>query len=290
MTIVADDYGIGPETSRAILELARERRLGGAVMIVNTPTAAQAAGLWLAARPECDLGWHPNLTLDRPVCPPEAVPSLVRPTGEFWPLAAFLARVVSGRINGADVRREFAAQRRRFVELIGAPPALVNSHQHVSVFPPCDAALLDVLSAAGGRPFVRRVIEPAGALCRVPGARVKRTALSVFGGRAARRLAARGFPGCQALAGVTDPSYVADPAFWPRWLARLGGVRAVEICCHPGHADDTLLGRDCRGPADLRRRPDETRLLRAPDFQAAYTRAGFTPVRPNALLSSGKPL
>ncbi|HEX3147357.1 MAG TPA: ChbG/HpnK family deacetylase [Gemmataceae bacterium] len=282
VAIVADDYGIGAETSRAILELAREERVTATVLIVNAPDAERAVRAWLDASPPADLGWHPNLTLDRPMLPPAEVPSLVRADGSFWPLGAFLRRVCLGQIRSADVRAEWVAQYRRFVELVGRPPALVNSHQHVSLFPPCDAALFDVFREANVRPYMRRVIEPIGTLARVPGARIKRTTLNILGRRAARRAAACGVAGADWLAGVTDPGCIND-RFWDRWLGELANTGSIELCCHPGFRDDTLIGRDCDEGDGLLRRPREATLLRSPSFRDACARAGLVPIRPSAL-------
>jgi predicted glycoside hydrolase/deacetylase ChbG (UPF0249 family) len=284
LTIVADDYGIGRETSRGILDLAVEGQVTAAVLIVNTSDAARAAHDWLAAQPPADLGWHANLTLDCPVLPPARVPSLVRADGMFWSLGAFLRRVCLGRIHFADVYAEWRAQYRRFVELLGRPPTLVNSHQHVALFPPCDDALLAVLREADARPYLRRVVESASTLARVPGARIKRSALTLLGRRAARRAIAFGLPGCDCLAGVTHPSHVADRQFWDRWLGRIGDAGSVEVCCHPGYRDDTLVGRDCDAGDGLLRRPREVARLRAPSFRAACERAGLVPVRPSDLI------
>lgn len=279
--IVADDYGIGPETSRGILDLACEGRLTATVLIVNGPDAERAVRAWKAANPPADLGWHPNLTLDSPVLSPADIPSLVRPDGTFWSLGSFLRRLCFGLIRREDVRAEWFAQFRRFVELVGEPPALVNSHQHVSLFPPCDTALFDVLDEVRARPYLRRVTEPVRTLINVPGARLKRTALTVAGRRAARRAAARGFVGCDWLVGVTDPAWVADPRFWERWLTRVGPTGSVEVCCHPGYEDPTLVGRDCDAGVGVLRRPRELALLRDPSFRAACDRAGLTPMRPS---------
>jgi predicted glycoside hydrolase/deacetylase ChbG (UPF0249 family) len=287
LTIVADDYGIGRETSRGILDLAVEGRVTASVLIVNCPDAERAAREWLAADPPADLGWHPNLTLDRPILPPAAVPSLVRPDGIFWPLGAFLRRVCLGQVRRADVRAEWRAQYWRFVELVGRPPDLVNSHQHASLFRPCDRALLEVLAGENVRPYLRRVVEPTRLLANVPGARVKRAALTLLGRRAARRAKACGLAGCDWLAGVTDPACVADERFWDCWLDQLGYVGSVEVCCHPGYRDETLVGRDCDRRDGLLRRPRETALLRARSFRAACDRAGLIPVRPTALRVGG---
>src|SRR5262245_11065575 len=252
-------------------------------MIVNCLDAERAVREWLATNPPADLGWHPNLTLDRPILPANEVPSLVRPDGSFWPLGAFLRRVCLGRIRSADVRAEWRAQYRRFVQLVGRPPALVNSHQHVSLFPPCDEALFEVLREANASPYLRRVVEAGNVLARVRGARVKRTTLSILGRRAARRAAGRGLPGCDWLAGVTDPECVIDDRFWANWLGRLADSGSVEVCCHPGYRDESLVGRDCDAGAGLLRRPRETMLLRAPSFREACHRARLVPVRPSSI-------
>ena len=286
-TIVADDYGIGPETSRGILELACEGRLTATVLVVNSPDAERAVPAWQAARPPADLGWHPNLTLDRPILQASKVPSLVRPDGTFWPLRQFLRRICLGRVRRSEVRAEWAAQYRHFIELVGRPPALVNSHQHVSLFPPCDAALLDVLREAGVRPYLRRVIEPARALLRVPGARVKRWTMTVLGRRAARNAVVHGLPGCDWLAGITNPECTADRRFWERWLRHVGTRGSVELCCHPGHSDATLIGRDCDAGEGLARRPREMAFLREPGLQSACDRAGLRLVRPSELGGGG---
>jgi predicted glycoside hydrolase/deacetylase ChbG (UPF0249 family) len=288
LTIVADDYGIGRETSRGILELAVEERITAAVLIVNAPDAHRAARAWLAAEPPAELGWHANLTIDRPILPPSRVPSLVRADGTFWPLRGFLRRACLGLIRGADVVAEWQAQYTRFIDLIGRRPTLVNSHQHVSLFAPCDSALLRILRDANAKPYVRRVVESGASLARVPGARVKRTALSLLGIRAARRTVAAGLPGCDRLAGVTNPACVADERFWDRWLGQLS-TGSVEVCCHPGYRDESLVGRDCDGGDGLLRRPREAELLRAPSFRAACERAGLVPVPPSAIPGPGGP-
>ena len=89
---------------RGILDLAREGRLTATVLIVNAPDTECAVRAWQAANPPADLGWHPNLTLDRPILPPSDVPSLVRSDGSFWPLGPFLRRICQDRIHFTDVR------------------------------------------------------------------------------------------------------------------------------------------------------------------------------------------
>jgi len=42
LVVIADDYGIGPETSRGILELAVRNLITGTVLLVNSPYAEEA--------------------------------------------------------------------------------------------------------------------------------------------------------------------------------------------------------------------------------------------------------
>lgn len=275
LMVVADDFGIGPPTSAGILHLARKGVVTGSVMLVNSPYAEEAVAAWRREAMPMDLGWHPNLTLDAPVLPASDVPSLVDGDGRFWPLPRFLKRWLLGRVAPRDVEAEFRAQLGRYLEMVGRPPALVNAHQHIILFPPIGAIVLDVLARQACFPYIRRVREPWHQLLKVRGARVKRTLLTVLGRRQSRRQAARGFPGNDWLAGVTDPPWVRDPLFHSRWFACVPG-RAVELVCHPGFEDRTLLGRDCvEGDGLMPWRVDEFTLLDRPDFLAAAARAGF---------------
>jgi predicted glycoside hydrolase/deacetylase ChbG (UPF0249 family) len=275
LVVVADDFGIGPAVSRAILELAAEGRITATVLLVNSPYAEQAVRAWRQAGKPVELGWHPCLTLDRPVLPADRVPSLVGPDGCFWPLGAFLRRSLLGALRAEEVRAELRAQYRRFFDLVGRPPSVVNSHQHIQLFRPVGRELLDLLGRCRRLPYLRRIREPHRLLVQIPGARLKRTVLSLLGRRQAREQDRFGFPGNDWLAGITDPPYVADPEFLVRWLTRLPG-EVVELTCHPGYLDLSLLGRDCtEDDGMLQRRVRELELLRLPSFSAACRQAGL---------------
>jgi len=283
LVVVADDFGMGPETSRAIVELAVKRLVTGTVLLVNSPHAEDAVRTWRRAGEPMEVGWHPNLTLDRPILPPERVPSLVDSEGRFRTLGSFLRRALGGRLQAEEVKAELQAQYRRFYDLLGRPPSLVNSHQHVQIFAPVGGALVDLLGRRRRLPYLRRIREPWTMLLGIPGARLRRTFLSLLGRRRARRLERIGFPGNDWLAGITNPTCVEDPDFLARWLSRIPG-QVVELTCHPGYTDLTLVGRDCTADdGQLRRRLRELELLRHASFPAACTRAGFRLLSPDEL-------
>lgn len=271
LLITADDFGIGPETTRGILDAARWGVISSSVVLVNSPHVVDAVQEWKAAGCPVELGWHPCLTLDAPILPPNRVPSLVGPDGRFHSLGRFLRRVALGRIIAAEVEAEFRAQLERFLELVGSPPANVNAHHHIHVFKVVIDALIHVLSARKPKPYVRRVVESFNTLRGIPGARVKRTFLTTCGRSAAYRQVANGFAGNQTLLGVTDPQHVSDSDFFIRWLSTSRGD-LVELACHPGYPDPTLANRDSD---PLQRRPHELQRLLAPEFLLAVRNAGF---------------
>lgn len=123
-------------------------------------------------------------------------------------------------------------------------------------------------------------------LGRITGARKKRTLLTLLGRTEARHQAYEGFPGNNWLAGITDPPHVSDPGFFARWLALIPG-RVVELACHPGHHDPTLIGRDCtEHDGLLQRRVDEWRLLQQANFQDVCRQAGFLRVSPSEMMAA----
>ena len=283
LLVIADDFGIGPETDRGILETAERGVLSGTVLLVNSPYAPAALDLWRRRGRPIEIGWHPNLTLDRPILPASEAPSLVGADGCFRPLGQLVRRLFTGQVRATEIAAELRAQHRRFIELTGAPPTFVNTHQHVGLFPPVGALLLDVLTEQTPRPLVRCVREPWSLLRRVPGARKKRVLLNLLGRGFASLQESQGFPGLEWMIGVTDPPWVRDPAFFPRWLRATPG-RSVELMCHPGHEDTTLLGRDAQpGDGLVRRRVDELERLADPNFRAAVAEAGFVIRRPSEL-------
>lgn len=289
LIVTADDYGIGPAVSRGILELAEQKRITASVLLVTAPHAEEAVQAWRKADTPADLGWHPCLTLDRPVLPAARVPSLVDATGRFRPLGAFVKQLYRGQVQEAEIEAELRAQYGRFHDLVGQAPTVVNTHHHVQIFPPIGAILAKVLGRRRRLPYVRRIQEPWPMLLRVPGARLKRAVLSVLGRRDAHLLGGAGFPGNDWLAGVTDPPCVHDANFFVRWLARIPG-QVVELTCHPGYRDVSLVGRDCTlHDGQIERRVRELELLQETRFEEVCRQAGWTLVAPSQLAELPSP-
>jgi predicted glycoside hydrolase/deacetylase ChbG (UPF0249 family) len=283
LVVTADDFGIGPATTAGILDLAATGRVTASVLLVNSPYAADSVRFWQSQGRRPELGWHPCLTLDRPVAPERLVPSLIGPDGGFWRLGAFIPKLLSGELSVPEIEIELRAQYAACRDLLGYPPAVVNFHHHLQVFPSLGRILRDILDQQAVRPYLRRVRETWPMIAVIPGARAKRLFLSTLGRREYRRQKRAGFPGNEWLAGITNPALVSDPAFLARWLRQVPG-QVVELTCHPGYEDATLVGRDCTAnDGQLQRRVSELRLLQSNSFLEECERAGFRLVSPAEL-------
>jgi len=275
LLVTADDYGIGPETSRAIRELGALGALSSTVLLVNSPHAESDVDLWRRSGRPVEMGWHPCLTMDRPVLPAEQVPSLVDGQGQFHPLGRFLPRLFLGRVHYREVLAELTAQWQRFVALVGRPPLNINGHKHIHVFPLVRSALMELLARQASTPYVRRVREPLRTLRRIPGARIKRLFLGTMGRWASWSQRGWAGPANDWLVGITDPPWVKNADFFGSLLRTVPGM-VVELMVHPGYQDDTLLGRDCaRDDGHMQRRIDELHLLQQPAFREAVRLARF---------------
>lgn len=274
LIIVADDFGIGPAVSKGILELAREGFLDAGALLVNSPYAAESVKAWDAAGRPIPLGLHLSLTIDRPICSPGSVPSLVDGDGAFLTLSKFHVRLALGRISSGELQREFAAQWDRFIELVGDPPALVNGHHHVHGLRLPARVLVGLLEHRGHRAYVRRVKEPWRALVRAPGSTVKRFFLR-WACAGNRTFDAAGLPGNDVLLGLADPRRAAQLDYLTRWFVSPRG-RVLELMVHPGRSDETLLGRDGKDASLLAAREEEMHRLRDPSLAGMLDRLGLS--------------
>ena len=289
LIVVADDFGIGHEVSRGILELMLKGSVTSTVLIVNSPYAAQDMRQWFSAGCPGEMGWHPNLTMDHPIAPARKVPGLLTKDQSLVTLGSLVFRLLNGTLQFNELVSELDAQYQRFHDLAGFPPPMINGHKHIHVFPPIHRALMEVLKRWKVRPYIRCVREPLTTLRAIPGARIKRAFLTLLGSRSSTKQLYQGFPGNHTLAGITDPQWVSDKQFFSRWLQAIPGS-IVELAVHPGYRDESLIGRDCTlKDGQLERRVAEMKHLLLPEFIESCHQAGFelvaaNPVRPSRRL------
>lgn len=262
LIVNADDYGLTEGVSRAILEAA-ERGIVTSTSVLAVAPAFEAAAPGLAAS---DLGVGAHLALvgeDPPLLEAREVPTLVDGRGAFsrsW--RQLLPKVAAGRVDPADVHRELTAQVERITGA-GLRVTHVDTHQHVHLWPPLGAVVLEVATAAGIGAV--RIIRSTA---RSPiGATVRR-----LGRRFERHATAAGFRWPASATGLDEAGALAGHRLVGA-IDRLGaaGAPSAELATHPGHADDPDLDRYRWGY----RWAEELAALTSPAAREAVDRHGF---------------
>jgi hypothetical protein len=240
--LCADDYGISPGVNRAIRELLEIGRINATSVMMVGPAIGrdEAKALKEVAEggPHAEIGLH--VTLTAPFYP---LSMHFRPLdgGMFLPLARKLRASLLLRYDREIVRAEIAAQLSAFKELFGHPPAYVDGHQHVQLFPQIRDAFLTAVKHAApnawvrqcGRnlPFGRRLGEPKALLL---------DGLSVQFRVRAKQAGLSCNPG---FAGAYD--FARQPDFGAQMQDFLDGLPdGGLVMCHPGFVDQTLIALD----------------------------------------------
>jgi predicted glycoside hydrolase/deacetylase ChbG (UPF0249 family) len=235
LIVNADDFGLTEGVSRGILRAHREGIVTSTSVLALGSAFELTAG-WLADAPDLGVGAHlAAVGEDRPLLSASEIPSLVDGRGELaksW--RSLLPRLVAGRVDPDDLRREFAAQLEQ-IEAIGRPLTHIDTHQHLHLWSSVAAVVLE-LAVEHGIPAVR---IPRRSEAGLQSAGVNRLA-----GRLETRAAAHhvGFP--QATAGFDQSGQLDDIALHEA-LAALASARvtSAELLTHPGEAVDPARDR-----------------------------------------------
>ena len=262
LIVNADDFGLTPGLSRAILD-------AGTRGIVSSTSALANGKALLDATPalrDSGLGVGAHLALvghQGPVLAAREIPTLVDKGGNLaagW--RPFLTRAAAGSIDPDDVRREFAAQI-DVLESTGLALTHLDTHQNLHLWPSIGRITVDL--AIGHRIGAIRVTRSDGWSPIALGVRFFAARLE----RRAREADVR-FPAATAgfdEAGRLDLHHIETAL--GRFTSR--DVTSAELVCHPSNADDpelASLGWNFRGQ-------DELDALTSPDARAVVDRAGF---------------
>jgi len=233
LVVTADDVGLHPGMTLGAL-LAHDDGIVTACSVVANGRAFEAALDPLRDRPKLDVGIHLTLVGERPLSPPERVPSLVDRSGAFLrDFRVFTWRYLSGGIIAAEVEEEL---RRQIERLLGAglPIVHANSHQHLHVLPRVFEIVLR-LAEEYRIPFVRVPNEPAAR----PSVRGLQIGILNRLGRAARRRL-EDHPSLRSsdrTIGILDAGRLTVEKLI-RPLEDVEGV--TELICHPGLGNEAL--------------------------------------------------
>jgi predicted glycoside hydrolase/deacetylase ChbG (UPF0249 family) len=221
IVLCADDYGLSPAVSAAIVDLAREKRLSATSCMVDfleVPDRDAIAPLL----DRIDIGLHITLTANRPLM------KLMRD--------AYLRR-----LDREAVRAEVRRQLERFRQLFGRMPAHIDGHQHVHTLPIVREAALEAAKISGGYLRLTTDAIDAGMLARPEG--FKALSLTMMSRALARGAAQRKVPVNTGFRGTR--SFHEKGPFRALFKRMIEDVpQGAIVLCHPGHVDAVLKTRD----------------------------------------------
>ncbi|HJQ82699.1 MAG TPA: ChbG/HpnK family deacetylase [Candidatus Binatia bacterium] len=234
----ADDFGLTRAVNEGIVEAQARGILGSTSLIVNAEAAEDAASL-AHSNPALDVGLHVTLVEERPVLPPDRIPSLVS-GGRFWPThGAVFARYATRRWKPEEAAAEVAAQWDRLAGL-GLQASHCDGHQHLHLLP----RVLPTVVALAHAHDVRCIRTRLGGPTSGAGSVVRRILLQ--GLNAVAATAWRRVPAAERAATVTFATVgfleAGGGLTRERLLAVLDDLRhrgadVVEVMLHPGERD-----------------------------------------------------
>jgi predicted glycoside hydrolase/deacetylase ChbG (UPF0249 family) len=235
LVVNADDFGLTEGVSRAIVRAHREG------IVTSTSVLALGSGFerssaLLADNPALGAGAHLAVVgEDPPLLSSREIPTLVDRRGRLhlsW--RRFLPRAATGRIDPADVRREFAAQLDRIADA-GIAIDHLDTHQNLHLWP-----------------LVRDAVLELGEQRDVRATRVTRSSARGPVGAVVRRLAQalvdqcerRGWAFPMASTGLDGAGHLDTPRMIGALETLAGaGATTAELATHPGEHGDADLVR-----------------------------------------------
>ncbi|MGX5801777.1 ChbG/HpnK family deacetylase [Bradyrhizobium sp. Arg314] len=258
--LIADDYGLAPGVSGAILDLIERGRLTGTGCMTGFPEWQEAAACIRPLRKRAAVGLH--LTLTDQIAATGS--SSLAPDGKLPRLASLALPVRRGRIDERDVHAELDTQYERFTEALAGPPDYIDGHQHVHFLPVVRNWLLARFAAAAHKPALRGAPGLSGL-----DAAAKIAAIATLAAGFNRSMQRAGFSVMTPLCGIYDWRQPAKFASTLRAAIETLPEQGVFMC-HPGHVDETLRARDpMQGVREV-----EFAVLSSEDFSASLDRAG----------------
>jgi len=275
LIVNADGFGFTAGVNRGIIETIEKGIVRSTSALANMPSIDEVADL--AKRfPDISIGIHLNLTVGRPVSPPDEVGSLVNEEGEFLG-AAFVGRLLSGGIRMSEMILELDRQVERLLEF-GVKPTHFDGQENKHLYPPFFIAAIKVAKKRGismmrshnrylfirtsrrGINVARYYLSHPRSLGTHSFARLLMLFAHLQGLRTADRLITPGY---------ADESSKVSLRSWIGIIENLpNGIN--EIYCHPGYVD----GRLADYTYYVKEREIEVSVLTSPELKKALARDG----------------
>jgi chitin disaccharide deacetylase len=229
----ADDFGLSKQINLGIESAFGQGILRSASIMPNGMAFDDAARI-AAALPELGVGIHLSLVDEKCAAPLADVRGLANSQRRLPKhYKEFLVRWLLRQFNERQIRAEVAAQISRVLEA-GIKPTHLDSHQHLHLFPPILAIVLEA-AASAEIPVVRLPYD------RSPGGGFKQKLLAQLSRRALPRLRSIEIRSADYLWGIAHSGNMNETNL-RQVLERLKeGIN--EIICHPGYSDPHTRSR-----------------------------------------------
>ena len=145
LIVNADDFGMDPYCSEAIIELASLNLLSSTTILANLCSQDYLNAI---THLPISTGIHVNLIEGKPLSSSEKVTSLIDKNGYFKSSARLLFDFVSGKINSIHIENEITAQY-NYLKSHGVNISHADSHQHIHIYPYLGSIILAVLKKLG---------------------------------------------------------------------------------------------------------------------------------------------
>jgi predicted glycoside hydrolase/deacetylase ChbG (UPF0249 family) len=230
LIVNADDYGRAPGLSAGVRAAHQRGIVTSTTAMMTYPYAPAEIELARQTCPDLALGVHLCITGGRPVAPPGAIPSLVKPDGSFYTVDDLPGAVPA--MDPAELRVELRAQIERFLES-GASLDHLDSHHHVTYLClPFFQVMLDLAREYGVPVRYPMGDDPVSVAAR----------LGISDDEAERLVA-------ESRGNVPTPdrfldTFYDETATLESLLATLDALHegVSELMCHPGYVDEALDG------------------------------------------------
>ena len=235
LIVNADDFGLAESVNEGIVKAHRGGIVTSTSLLAGGQGAEHAAAL-AKESPSLGIGVHLCVTLERPVSPPEDIPSLVDNNGRLpgGPLP-FATGLFSGRIKTRDIEAELRAQIERALAL-GITPTHIDGHQHLFMLGP----VFEIAAKLAKEYSIKTVRYPVGPWDGLysPFKTMEKFILEGMAKSQLERLDASGLKRPDHFFGVPETGRM-DAARLLRIIEKLPEGTS-EIMCHPGLPNDAL--------------------------------------------------
>lgn len=242
LILSADDFGLSRSVNRGIAEAFQAGVINSAGILACGTEFDDAVSIARTHR-DLDLGVHLALDEERPVLPPDEIPTLVQKNGLFHSRRVLLQRLLfSGSINQQEVRAEFAAQIRRCLDA-GLEISHFDGHGHVHCYPRIrDSAI--AVAREFGMTSCRIPCEPIRILGRPfrVGAYLRKLLMRCLAGGAAAKFRKAGLQFPDAFRGLIYGGRLSKPIL-KRVVNSLPRGKIVEVMTHPGRYNEAELAK-----------------------------------------------